>query len=358
MTAASSVEAVAAAGAGVVEALRPWARGCLINFLGQAGPERVGQLWSPADRARLAGDPRAVRPGGPAGDERRRRLIPAPRDARDFTAGEHRPGLPCSLAAGGDTMGPDFGPDGSGPGFPPAHGPGMVPGFGPDGPRFHHGPPHFLVGMDWWPVVGSLLMTALVLAVLWSGGLALLMGQLVRGPRAERVRVDWRGRWQNASPPPGRRRGLRPLRVRRRGRARHPGLADVRQPPTARFVDAFAEAVALATERYPARAFARRFIEAVEREEQAWAAAVGAAERSRDARFSPAERDLLDQTRRLPRVVGSSEYEQERHTALRQALRKLRDLERRTGWQLPSPPPWRWRSGPAACWLPDTLTKR
>lgn len=53
VTAASSVEAVAAAGAAVVEALRPWARGCLINFLGQAGPGRVGQLWGPADRARL-----------------------------------------------------------------------------------------------------------------------------------------------------------------------------------------------------------------------------------------------------------------------------------------------------------------
>jgi hypothetical protein len=53
VTAASSVEAVAAAGAGVIEALRPWARGCLINFLGQAGPERVGQQWNPADRARL-----------------------------------------------------------------------------------------------------------------------------------------------------------------------------------------------------------------------------------------------------------------------------------------------------------------
>ena len=117
----------------------------------------------------------------------------------------------------------------------------------------------------------------------------------------------------------------------------NPALVDVRQPPTARFVDAFAEAVALATERYPARAFARRFIEAVEREERAWAAAVGAAERSRDARFSPDERDLLDQTRRLLSVVESSEYEHERHAALRQALRKLRDLERRTGWQLPSP---------------------
>ena len=148
--------------------------------------------------------------------------------------------------------------------------------------------------------MGSLLMTALVLAVLWSGGLALLMGQLARGPRAERVRVDWRGRWQHALE---RHQAVAEAYARFECDAKAvlatPGLADVRQPPTARFVDAFAEAVALATERYPARAFARRFIEAVEREEQAWAAAVGAAERSRDARFSPAERDLLEQTRRL-----------------------------------------------------------
>jgi hypothetical protein len=234
-------------------------------------------------------------------------------------------------------MGPDFGPEGPGPGFPPGHGPGM-PGFGPDGPRFHHGPPHFLVGMDWWPVAGSLLMTALVLAVLWSGGLAILMGQLTREPRADRVRVDWRGRWQNAVE---RHQAVAEAYARFECDAQAvlatPGLADVRQPPTARFVDAFAEAVALATERYPAHAFARRFIEAVEREERAWAAAVGAAERSRDARFSPGERDLLEQARRLLEIVGSSEYEQERHTALRQALRKLRDLERRTGWQLPAP---------------------
>ena len=53
VTAASSVEAVAAAGAAVVEALRPWARGGLLNFLGQAGPGRVGQPGGPADRARL-----------------------------------------------------------------------------------------------------------------------------------------------------------------------------------------------------------------------------------------------------------------------------------------------------------------
>jgi hypothetical protein len=181
-------------------------------------------------------------------------------------------------------------------------------------------------------------MSALVLAVLWSGGLALLMSQVTRGPRVERERGEWRRRWQNAV---DRHQAVAEAYARFECDATAvlatPALADVRQPPTARFVDAFAEAVALATERYPARAFARRFIEAVEREERAWAAAVGAAERSRDARFSPEERDLLDQTRRLLDVVGSSEYEQERHTALRQALRKLRDLERRTGWQLPSP---------------------
>jgi hypothetical protein len=216
----------------------------------------------------------------------------------------------------------------------------MMPGFGPDGPHFHHHgpPPHFIVGMDWWPIMGSLLMSLLVLAVLWSGGLALLVNQVTRAPRAERERVDWRRRWHDAV---RRHQAVAEAYARFECDAQAvlatPALADVRQPPTARFVEAFAEATATATERYPARAFARRFIEAVEREERAWAAAVGAAERSRDARFSPAERDLLEQTRRLLDVVGSSEYEQERHTALRQALRKLRDLERRTGWQLPSP---------------------
>ena len=49
----SRVELVAAAGTAVVDALGPWAGGGLINLLGQAGPDRVGQLWAPAERARL-----------------------------------------------------------------------------------------------------------------------------------------------------------------------------------------------------------------------------------------------------------------------------------------------------------------
>lgn len=51
------VEVVAASCAAVVEALRPWEHGGLLNLLGQAGPDRVGRLWDEADRARL----RAVR---------------------------------------------------------------------------------------------------------------------------------------------------------------------------------------------------------------------------------------------------------------------------------------------------------
>jgi FAD/FMN-containing dehydrogenase len=58
------IEVVAAAGAGVVDAVRPWARGGLINFLGHAGPERVGQLWGAADRARLLAIRERVDPAG------------------------------------------------------------------------------------------------------------------------------------------------------------------------------------------------------------------------------------------------------------------------------------------------------
>src|SRR5690242_8785095 len=57
---------------------------------------------------------------------------------------------------------------------------------------------------------------------------------------------------------------------------RLPALADVEQPATARFIDAFAEANALRTEEFPGPAYAPRFVAAVERAEQAWAAAVEA----------------------------------------------------------------------------------
>ena len=47
------LEATAAGTAAVIDGLRPWACGRLLNFAGNATPEQVGRLWSPADRARL-----------------------------------------------------------------------------------------------------------------------------------------------------------------------------------------------------------------------------------------------------------------------------------------------------------------
>ena len=47
------IEATAAATAGVLDALRPWVCGGLLNFAGMITPEQVGRLWNPADRARL-----------------------------------------------------------------------------------------------------------------------------------------------------------------------------------------------------------------------------------------------------------------------------------------------------------------
>jgi hypothetical protein len=118
---------------------------------------------------------------------------------------------------------------------------------------------------------------------------------------------------------------------------RLPALADVEQPATARFVDAFAEANALRTEQFPGSEYAQRFVGAVERAEQGWAAAVEAAERKRDARFVPGERRLIAQVETLLEVAAASRYESERRTAYQQARRRLAELERRTGWRLPRP---------------------
>ncbi|GAA4686666.1 FAD-binding oxidoreductase [Pseudonocardia yuanmonensis] len=57
-------EVVAASAAAVVGCVGPWSCGSLVNFLGQAGPARVGALWSDDDRARLLAIARRFDPAG------------------------------------------------------------------------------------------------------------------------------------------------------------------------------------------------------------------------------------------------------------------------------------------------------
>ena len=116
-----------------------------------------------------------------------------------------------------------------------------------------------------------------------------------------------------------------------------PCVADVGEPATARFVDAFAEATALLTEAYPGSQVAERFVAAAERADRSWRAAVDAADRVRTARFAPGERALLEQTLSLLALARSSPHEAERRGAYERARRRLADLERRTGWALPRP---------------------
>jgi hypothetical protein len=156
-------------------------------------------------------------------------------------------------------MGPDF--DG--------------PGFGGHGP--HHGPPGGHGPWAFFPALGVLPLVLSLLVALWISGYG---AALVAWLTAARAPDPWRARWADAV---ARHRAVSAefaaFECDPRSILDRPALCDVRQPATARFVEAFAEARALLTERYPAPEFARRFGAAVECEEQAWAAAVDAAQR-------------------------------------------------------------------------------
>lgn len=215
------------------------------------------------------------------------------------------------------------------PDFVP-HGPGYWPGL------HHHGGPWVPPdGGDAWPVLAGLLLVLTVLATLWAAGYL----PVPRRPRppaepAASARADWAAAL-------ARHRAVAEAFARfecdPQAALETPALADVRRPPTARFVEAFAEAGALCTETFPGASFADRFVRAVEHEDRAWTAAVEAAQRARDAVFDRDERAALDRVRRLLDIIGSSPYEHERHAALQQARRRLGELERRTGWRLPVP---------------------
>lgn len=194
------------------------------------------------------------------------------------------------------------------------------------------------------------------LGFLWDGWILMLPGVFVAAVLATALALNGPGeavyRWVRAQLGPDPRRARWDDAVaRHRATAqafgevecdvdallRMPALADVAEPATARFIDSFAEANALRTEEFPGPEYAPRFVAAVERAEQAWAAAVEVAQRKRDARFSAEERRLVAQVQTLLEVAASSGYESERRTAYQHAQRRLAELQKRTGWRLPRP---------------------
>jgi hypothetical protein len=116
-----------------------------------------------------------------------------------------------------------------------------------------------------------------------------------------------------------------------------PDLVDTSVPATARFVEAFAEASALATDRQPPDEHAERFIAAADAAHRAWRAAYAAAERMRLNRFSAEEREALDRAIKLLTVARESGHPGERRAAYEKARSQLVVLQRRTGWTLPNP---------------------
>jgi len=209
--------------------------------------------------------------------------------------------------------------------------------MGPD----HHYPPYPPHGPDWdgfglwwlWPIVPMLF---LVLSLLTVWALRDIGVAWLAEGRRTRLATGPRARWRAAS---ARHRDIAaafaayecdPQAVLHR-----PALADVRQPATARFVEAFAEACALATDRYPGRAMADAFVMAVDRASHAWTAAADAAERMRTVHFAPGERTLLEQTAALLTLARRTPYEGERLAAYRRAAEHLAELRRRCGWVLP-----------------------
>ncbi|GAA3103080.1 hypothetical protein GCM10010464_78030 [Pseudonocardia yunnanensis] len=109
---------------------------------------------------------------------------------------------------------------------------------------------------------------------------------------------------------------------------RLPALADVSVPSTARFVDAFAEAQALDTDRFPPASHAAAFEAAVDRAERAWQAAREAAQRIRLSGLSPAERATVERVIKLLTTARDSDSDPERLAAYSRARSELAKLDR------------------------------
>jgi hypothetical protein len=209
----------------------------------------------------------------------------------------------------------------------------------PYGPHGFHGPHGFsgphdagggLTGL--WPLVPTVLLALLVLAVLIRGaGVAPLAAGV-----ASRLRAGPRAGWRTAMA--GHREiaaAFAAYECDPQAVLRRPALADVRQPATAGFVEAFAEACALATDRYPGRATADAFVVAAGRASQAWTAATEAAGRLPHVQFAPGERALLEETAALLDLARRTPHDGERAAAYVRAAQRLAELERLSGWVLP-----------------------
>lgn len=120
---------------------------------------------------------------------------------------------------------------------------------------------------------------------------------------------------------------------------RRPALADPAVPSTARFIDAFHEAMALHTEEFPGDAMAAKFAAAATTAEQAWEAAKEAAEKLRASRFTAEERGLIAQGIKLLELAEGGTTPAEQEAALAAARQVLAKLERSAGtridWRVP-----------------------
>jgi hypothetical protein len=203
----------------------------------------------------------------------------------------------------------------------------------------HHGPPPWADGGGWdsLSVVPALLPLLVVLWVIYRWYALDLIAERARARLAAR-RDEVRPKWNAAvDRHAATARAYAAFECDPTAVLHRPALADVTEPATGRFIDAFAEATALATTEYPGQEAGQRFVAAAEKAERAWTAAVETADRVRAARFAPGERAMVDQVLALLDLARSSPHDAERRTAYGRARRRLAELERRTGWALPRP---------------------
>lgn len=204
------------------------------------------------------------------------------------------------------------------------------------GPGMHpHGPPPWTDGPDQvWSLLPGLIPLLLVLWVLYRWYALDLLVQRRRAVGQDSVRPRWEAAVARHAATAQAYAAFEcdPAAVLHR-----PALADVTEPATSRFVDAFADATALNTDAYPGPAAGERFAAAAEQAERSWRAAVDAADRVRAARFAPGERAMIDQVLALLSLARSSPHDAERRSAYDRARRRLAELERATGWALPRP---------------------